>query len=77
MIDGVDDGDGIDVEYWDVKSYDNSTVTMGSILDIIGNEISNVDDDGIDVDYCPYAGDDSTITICRALIQTGQYHRRM
>jgi len=39
VIDGVDDGDGIDVEYWDVKSYDNSTVTMGSILDIIGNEI--------------------------------------
>ena len=68
VIDGVYCGDGIDVEYWYVYSYGDSTVTMGT-LDITGNDISNVDEDGIDIDYCPYAYGNSKINIGRAFIQ--------
>ena len=68
VIDGVDDGDGIDVEYWYIYSEYDATVTMGT-LDITGNTISDVDEDGIDVDYYLDAEDDSTVSVGRALIQ--------
>jgi len=68
VIDGVGEGDGIDVAYSSVYSYDESRLTMG-MLDILRNEISNVSEDGVDIDYYFYAYDNSTQTIGRARIQ--------
>ena len=68
VIDGVGYGDGIDVEYWYIYSEYDATVTMGT-LDITGNTISDVEDDGIDVDYYLDAEDNSTVSVGRALIQ--------
>lgn len=67
VIDGA--GAGIYVYYSYVNSEDDSTLTMG-ILDITGNDISNVTDDGIYVYYYDiYASNNSTLTVGRALIQ--------
>ncbi len=66
VIDGA--GYGIVVRYEYVHSFDYSAVTMG-ILDITGNNISNVTNDGIYVYYALDADNTSTQTIGRALIQ--------
>jgi parallel beta-helix repeat protein len=68
LIENVTASDGIDVSYSSVYSYDESRLTMG-MLDILRNEISNVSEDGVDIDYDLYAYDNSTLTIGRARIQ--------
>jgi hypothetical protein len=68
VIENVTGGDGIDVLYFWIDSYDESRVTMG-MLDILRNEIGNVSEDGIDIDYYLNPDGNSTQTIGRALIQ--------
>ena len=67
VIDGAG-GCGVYVEYSNIYSEYDAMVTMG-ILDILRNDISNVDADGVCIYYYVDAEDDSTISIGRALIQ--------
>ncbi len=67
VISGADYG--IDVAYYYIVSYDDSTVTMGA-LDITSNDISNVTTDGIYVGYWLSATVNSTQTISRTLIMS-------
>ncbi len=58
---------GIYVSYYYVDAYDYTTISMG-FLNIVGNEISNCSEDGINIFYAPQAYDHSTISIERAYI---------
>ncbi len=60
--------DGLRVDYDPVESEYTSTVTLGN-LDITGNDVGGVTDDGIHVHYDLDAYENSTQTIGRALIQ--------